>query len=99
VEVRSFGRDASAGAAADRRGDLIEEGLVVGHRVEVGGAAQEQCLDNPSLEVAMGRLDTAVLVGTARVVAACRHPVMRTQRGIPGCEIFLLHGREVLEGR
>jgi hypothetical protein len=72
--VRSFGRDASAGAAADRRGDLIEEDLVVSHRVKVGGAPQQQRLSKAPLQVAMGRFDAAVLVGVARVVAARRLP-------------------------
>jgi hypothetical protein len=51
------------------KGNLIEEGRVVGHGVEVGGAPEQQRLDQTALEVAMGRLDTAVLEGSGLLAA------------------------------
>ena len=43
-------------------------------------AAQEQRIGNRPLEMAMGSLDRAVLMGDAAIVAGRRHAVMGAQR-------------------
>lgn len=55
------------------------EGLVGGDRLEIGAATQQQGLLDPSLEVAVGALHPAVLMGDTTVVAAVGQAVVMAE--------------------
>ena len=55
---------------------VCDEGAVGVEIVETGGSAQEKCLGDALLDVAVAAFDGAVLVGDATVVAAWHHAEM-----------------------
>jgi hypothetical protein len=63
-------------AATDEVGDPVAIGV---EAVEVGAAAQHQCLGDGALKVAVLALDRAILVRHAEVVAGRLHAIMGTQ--------------------
>jgi len=78
--------------------DLVDEAAVSGKVIEVGGAAQQQRVEDRPLEVAVGSLDRAVLMGDAAVVAGRPHAVMGTKILVPVRQIIPRVPIEIAEG-
>jgi uncharacterized Zn-binding protein involved in type VI secretion len=98
-ERRALGVDAAAVAGVAAADQGIDEAAVVGEGVEVAGAAQQQRILERSLQMAVGGLDRAVLMGDAAVVAAGGHAVVVAKRGIADRPVFFDLRREVAERR
>ncbi len=78
---------------------LVNEAAVGGKIREVARAAQQKLVTKGLLEVPMGTLDRAVLVGDATIVARRRHAVMGTQLLVTPGEVLLGNAIEVAERR
>lgn len=79
--------------------DAPHEAPVLVDAGKVGAAALHQLLLDAAFDVPVGRLDTAILVGLARVVAGGGHAVVPAQLVIAPGEVGLGIAIEVLEGR
>jgi superfamily II DNA or RNA helicase len=79
------------GAARVEPPNGLGEELLVGRQVgELARAAQQQPLIEGALEAALTRLNGAVLVALARVVAAGAHSVVHAQFSVAPGQLFLL---------
>src|SRR5437588_8501762 len=68
---------------------LVNEAAVSGEIREVAGAAEQKLVAKHVLEVPMGALNHAVLVGETTIVARRRHAVMPTQLLVTPGEVLL----------
>ena len=75
----ALGVDALAVAGVAAAGQRVDEGATTGDRVDVARAAQRRRVLHGALEMAVRRLDGAVLVGDVAVVAAGDHAVTVAQ--------------------
>jgi hypothetical protein len=98
-ERAAFGLDLLHPAGVLLADDLINEPAIGGQIVKVRGPAQEQGVPEGSLKMAMGALDTAVLVGDPAVVAGRDHAVMGAQILVATGDITGGLGLEIAESR
>ena len=97
-------RARSASIALPRPGvvaadDLVDEAPIGGQVVEPARAAHEQGVEDRLLQVAVGTLDGAVLVGDAAVVAGRLHAVVGHQRLVAPGQVVPGGSVEVAERR
>jgi hypothetical protein len=97
-EVGPLGLDEAAAGGIGAADDGINEGAPGGEVGEVTMAAQQQRLAECVLEVAVRRVDRAVLVGDAGVVAGRAHVVVGAERLVAACLILGGVAAEVAEG-
>jgi hypothetical protein len=99
LECGPLGVDAPAVASVAAADQRVDEAAVVGERVEVARAAQQQRVSESALEMTVGGLDRAVLVGDAAVVAAGGHAVVIAERGVADGPVLFDLRCEVAERR
>ena len=97
-EVGPLGLDEAAAGGIGAADDGIDEGAPGGEVGKVMAAAQQQRLGERVLEVAVRRLDGAVLVGDAGVVAGRAHAVMGAERLVAAGLVLGGVAAEVAEG-
>jgi hypothetical protein len=95
----AFGLDALAVARVAPADDLVDE-AAIGHEIgKLGAAAQQECIADDALEMAVRNLDGAVLMGEAAVVARGLHAVVGAQRVVAPRQILARLRLQVAERR
>jgi len=94
-EAGFAGTPAVAGVAATDQ--QVDEGAVVCDAFEVARAPEQQRVLEGALEVAVRRLDRAVLMGETAVVAAGGHAVVGAESSVALGPVLLDRRREVAE--
>ena len=95
----ALGLDQAAAPSVGPADDFVHEPAVTRKIVEVTGATQQQRLLQGRPEMAVRRLDRAVLVGNAAVVAGRFHGVVGAQRLVAPCLVRCCLGLEIAERR
>lgn len=95
----TFGIDPGSIAPVLGRHNLIDEAAVGGQIVKIAHPAQQQRITNRGLQMAMGTLDGAILVGDTAVIAGRLHAVMLAQRVVARGQVGTRLRIEIAERR